>query len=135
MTKHIDAATLQSWLEEKRPVIVVDVRSSEDRAQWSIPGSIHVDAYEALKSGSLGALSEAQLPADSPIVTVCNLGRMSDRAAAELSARGLDAASLAGGMKAWILAWNTAEVPLTKAHVTQVRRTGKGMSLVPDFFE
>ncbi len=40
MTKHVDVATLQSWLEEKRPVTVVDVRSSEDRAQWSIPGSV-----------------------------------------------------------------------------------------------
>lgn len=126
MTKHIDAATLQSWLEEKRPVTVVDVRSSEDRAQWSIPGSIHVDVYESLKSGNPNALSEAQLPPGSPIVTVCNLGKMRDRAAAELSARGLDATSLAGGMKAWSLAWNVAELALTRAHVTQVRRTGKG---------
>jgi glyoxylase-like metal-dependent hydrolase (beta-lactamase superfamily II) len=52
---------------------------------------------------------------------------MSDRAAAELSARGLDAASLAGGIKAWSLAWNIAELALTRAaHVAQVRRTGKG---------
>jgi glyoxylase-like metal-dependent hydrolase (beta-lactamase superfamily II) len=126
MTKHVDAATLQSWLEEKRPVTIVDVRSSDDRAQWSIPGSIHVDAYEALKSGNPVALSGVPLPADAPIVTVCNLGRMSDHAAAELSARGLDAASLTGGMKAWSLAWNTAELALARAHVTQVRRTGKG---------
>lgn len=51
---------------------------------------------------------------------------MSERAAAELSARGLEASSLAGGMKAWSLAWNNADVPVTNAHITQVRRTGKG---------
>jgi glyoxylase-like metal-dependent hydrolase (beta-lactamase superfamily II)/rhodanese-related sulfurtransferase len=126
MTRHTDAETLRAWLEEKRPVTVIDVRSVEDRAQWSIPGSIHIDAYEALKAGQRSVLSDAELPADSPIVTVCNLGKMSDRAAEEISARGLDAVSLAGGMKAWSLAWNTADVPLKNTHVTQVRRTGKG---------
>ena len=45
-----------------------------------------------------------------------------------LAKRGFDARSLAGGMKAWSLAWNAAEVPLTDAsvRVIQVRRTGKG---------
>lgn len=40
----------------------------------------------------------------------------------------LDARSLAGGMKAWSLAWNAAEVLLSDptARVIQVRRTGKG---------
>jgi glyoxylase-like metal-dependent hydrolase (beta-lactamase superfamily II) len=45
-----------------------------------------------------------------------------------LAARGFDARSLAGGMKAWSLAWNAADVPLADAsvRVVQVRRTGKG---------
>jgi glyoxylase-like metal-dependent hydrolase (beta-lactamase superfamily II) len=45
-----------------------------------------------------------------------------------LGDRGFDARSLAGGMKAWSLAWNAAEVPLPgpSARVIQVRRTGKG---------
>ena len=123
---HTDTETLRTWLDEKRPVTVVDVRNGEDRAQWAIPGSIHIDAYEALKAGKESSLSTAELPADRPIVTVCNLGKMSERAAEELSARGLNVLSLAGGMKAWSLAWNTAEAPVKKAHVTQVRRTGKG---------
>jgi glyoxylase-like metal-dependent hydrolase (beta-lactamase superfamily II) len=59
-------------------------------------------------------------------VTVCNLGKMSERAADELSRRGLNAVSLAGGMKAWSLSWNTAEVSVANALVTQIRRTGKG---------
>jgi glyoxylase-like metal-dependent hydrolase (beta-lactamase superfamily II)/rhodanese-related sulfurtransferase len=124
--KHIEAETLRNWLDEKRPVTVVDVRTNEDREQWSIPGSVHINAYEALKAGERSVLSDAELPADRPIVTVCNLGKMSERAAGELSRRGLDVLSLAGGMKAWSLSWNTADVPLSGAVVTQVRRAGKG---------
>jgi glyoxylase-like metal-dependent hydrolase (beta-lactamase superfamily II) len=126
MRNYMDAETLRSWLDERRPVTVVDVRTHDDRQQWSIPGSIHIDAYEALKAGKPSALSDAELPADRPIVTVCNVGKMSERAADELSRRGLDALTLAGGMKAWTLSWNTAEVTITGALVTQIRRTGKG---------
>ena len=46
----------------------------------------------------------------------------------QLRERGYDARSLSGGMKAWSLAWNTAEAPLatSEAKVIQLRRTGKG---------
>jgi glyoxylase-like metal-dependent hydrolase (beta-lactamase superfamily II) len=59
---------------------------------------------------------------------VCNLGRAGETAAQQLEARGVRAMALTGGMKAWSLAWNTAEVPLTYCgvRVMQVRRTGKG---------
>ena len=96
MTRHIDAETLRRWLEEKRPVTIIDVRNADDHQQWSIPGSIHINVYDALKTGETSALSEVALPTDRPIVTVCNLGMMSERAAEELSRRSLDALSLAG---------------------------------------
>jgi glyoxylase-like metal-dependent hydrolase (beta-lactamase superfamily II)/rhodanese-related sulfurtransferase len=126
MPRKIDTETLRKWLEEKQPVTVVDVRTDEDRQEWSIPGSTHINAYDALQAGKQSILSTAELPSDRPIVTVCNLGKMSERAADELSRRGLDALSLAGGMKAWSLSWNTAEVPISNALVTQIRRVGKG---------
>jgi glyoxylase-like metal-dependent hydrolase (beta-lactamase superfamily II) len=51
-------------------------------------------------------------------------------AAEQLRARGFETLSLAGGMKAWSLAWNSAEVPPlargNQARAIQVRRTGKG---------
>src|SRR2546428_1631084 len=49
-------------------------------------------------------------------------------AAQRLRARGLDAVSLEGGMRAWSLAWNTAELPFpaSTARIVQLRRTGKG---------
>ena len=128
MSKTIETNTLRDWLESHQPVTVLDVRSDEDRAQWAIPGSLHINAYEALKAGQPGALAVATLPEDRPVITVCNAGLVSQTAAAILADRGLDARTLVGGMKAWSLAWNTANVPLedSTVQVIQVRRTGKG---------
>jgi glyoxylase-like metal-dependent hydrolase (beta-lactamase superfamily II) len=63
-----------------------------------------------------------------PVVAVCAAGRVSQTATALLLARGLEVYSLTGGMRAWSLAWNTAEValPAGGARVIQVRRVGKG---------
>ena len=120
--------TLRDWLDAKQPVTVLDIRTDEDRAQWAIPGSVHINAYEAVRAGQPGALADATFPLDRPVVTVCNAGRVSQTAAEMLAERGFDARSLAGGMKAWSLAWNTAEVTLADPSISviQVRRTGKG---------
>jgi glyoxylase-like metal-dependent hydrolase (beta-lactamase superfamily II) len=128
MSTQIDMETLRAWLDERRPVTVLDVRNDEARAQWAIPGSLHVDAYDDLREGRPGRLATTELPHDRPIVTICNAGRVSQTAADLLAERGVDARSLTGGMKAWSLAWNEADVPTTSAgaQVIQVRRTGKG---------
>jgi len=124
----IDVATLRTWLEKQRPVQLLDVRPAEERAEWAIPGSLHVDAYAALQSGDPQALAGVTLPTDRPVVTICGAGKTSLAAAKLLRTRGVPALSLAGGMRAWSLAWNTAEVelPTGQARVIQVRRTGKG---------
>jgi glyoxylase-like metal-dependent hydrolase (beta-lactamase superfamily II) len=128
MSTQIDTETLRTWLDEQRPVVVLDIRTDEAHAQWAIPGSVHVDAYDDLREGRAGRLAATDLPGDRPIVTVCNAGRVSRTAADLLRARGLDARSLTGGMKAWSLAWNAAAVAPTAAGagIIQVRRTGKG---------
>ncbi len=133
MTRHLLNPTigvdeLRAMLAERQPVTVLDIRKAEDRAEWSIPGSLHFDAYEALKAGDPGALADAAIPMDAPVVTICGAGKVSITAMEQLRDRGFDARSLAGGMKAWSLAWNSAEVPVpgSAATVVQVRRTGKG---------
>jgi glyoxylase-like metal-dependent hydrolase (beta-lactamase superfamily II)/rhodanese-related sulfurtransferase len=128
MTKQVETHTLQAWLDAQQPVTVLDIRTDDDRIQWAIPGSLHVNAYDALRNGQPGALADLVIPVDRPVVTVCNAGKVSQLAAAVLANRGFDARSLAGGMKAWSLAWNVADVPLADASVSviQVRRTGKG---------
>ena len=125
--EHISADELRALLDAGEPVTILDVRTAQDRAEWAIPGSLHVDAYEALKAGDPDALTEVDLPGGAPVVTVCAAGKTSLTAMAQLRARGVEARSLIGGMKAWSLAWNSATVPLpTTATVVQVRRTGKG---------
>jgi glyoxylase-like metal-dependent hydrolase (beta-lactamase superfamily II)/rhodanese-related sulfurtransferase len=124
----IDRDELREWLDAHKPVTMLDIRTDADYAQWAIPGSIHVNAYEALRNGQPGALAGANLPPDRPVVAICNAGRVSQTAAAILAERGFDARSLAGGMKAWSLAWNTSRVPVDdpSVEIIQVRRTGKG---------
>lgn len=124
----ITVETLRSWLDEGRPVSIVDVRPQAERQEWAIPGSIHIDAYEALKRHDPEALASLQLDASRPVVTVCGAGKTSQIAAEQLAARGVQVSSLEGGMKAWSLAWNTASmiVPGSAAQIIQVRRTGKG---------
>jgi glyoxylase-like metal-dependent hydrolase (beta-lactamase superfamily II) len=126
----IDVKTLRDLLDQQQPVTVLDIRRAEDRAEWAIPGSLHTPAYDALKANDPNALVGVNLPADRPVVTVCGAGVTSLIAAEQLRARGFEALSLAGGMKAWSLAWNSAEVPplarQSQAQVIQVRRTGKG---------
>jgi glyoxylase-like metal-dependent hydrolase (beta-lactamase superfamily II) len=129
MTQHtIDVRALRELLDRGRPVTVLDIRRTEARAEWAIPGSLHVDAYDALKSGAPDALAGVNLPRNVPVVTVCNVGKTSAIAADQLRAQGFEARSLAGGMRAWSLAWNSAEVPVpgSDAQIVQVRRMGKG---------
>jgi glyoxylase-like metal-dependent hydrolase (beta-lactamase superfamily II) len=125
---NIEAETLRDMLERGERVTVVDVRKGEEHTEWSIPGSVSFDAYDALNAGDGRAMEGLELPEGAPVVTVCNRGRASAAAAEQLRRLGHEAFSLEGGMKAWSLAWDTAEVevPGTEAAVVQVRRTGKG---------
>ena len=119
---------MRDMMERGERVTVVDVRKGEDHAEWSIPGSVHYDAYDALHAGDERAMEGLELPEGAPVVTVCNRGHSSSVAAEQLRRKGYEAFSLEGGMEAWSLVWNTAEVhlPGARAEVVQMRRTGKG---------
>jgi glyoxylase-like metal-dependent hydrolase (beta-lactamase superfamily II) len=120
----ISTAELQELLAAGQPVTVVDIRSPADR-EWSIPSSLQVDAYDAVKSGSLGPLANLDF-SPGPVVTVCGTGRTAATATDLLRARGVQAVTLKGGMRAWSLAWNTAQTTISGCEIVQVRRTGKG---------
>jgi glyoxylase-like metal-dependent hydrolase (beta-lactamase superfamily II) len=124
----ISTEGLRELLERRSPVTVLDVRPAAERAEWSIPGSVHADAYEALRRHDPTALADFHPTNGDRVVTVCAAGKTSMLAAERLRARGLDAVSLEGGMRAWSLAWNAAELPSSGngARIVQLRRTGKG---------
>ena len=121
---HISVRELQDLIATGQPVNIVDVRSAAD-VDWAIPGSAHVDAYDALKSGRIGPLADLNF-ASGPVVTVCGVGQTAAIATRMLRARGVQACTLEGGMRAWSLAWNTAEAAIGDCDIVQVRRTGKG---------
>jgi rhodanese-related sulfurtransferase len=45
----VTVETLCEWLETGASVTVLDVRPAAQRAEWSIPGSRHVNAYDRLR--------------------------------------------------------------------------------------
>lgn len=137
-TLDIGVDSLREWLESGRPVTVLDIRPPVQREEWSIPGSVPVDAQAAMRAGATNpggagasnptTIAGVPLQPGQPVVAVCAEGRSSLLAVRALRERGIPALSLKGGMKAWSLAWNVAELKLpgSKARIVQVRRTGKG---------
>jgi cysteine desulfurase/selenocysteine lyase len=124
----LDVQTLATWLAERRPLTLLDIRPTHQHDTWAIPGSIHVDAAEAIANMRMQALDRLSLPRDQPVVTICAAGRISALAAAYLQDRGYQALSLANGMAAWSLAWNARpiDLPGCPATVIQIHRLGKG---------
>lgn len=124
---NISAQQLQTWLEQQDPVYILDVRPKEQREEWYIPESVHLDAYQRLNDDDDTVLDEINMPAHTPVVTVCAAGRTSLKAAELLQRKGITAYSLEGGMKAWNYAWNTAHLQLNETiSIIQVRRVAKG---------
>ncbi len=124
----MNADRLRELLDTNQKMLVVDVRPAEQRNEWHIPGSIHIDAYKRLNEGDMSVLDEVQIPDGAKVVTVCAAGRTSRIASDEFQKRGIEAYSLEGGMKAWSLSWNTAKLDIQNQEVSviQIRRTGKG---------
>ncbi|HYF65336.1 MAG TPA: aminotransferase class V-fold PLP-dependent enzyme, partial [Herpetosiphonaceae bacterium] len=124
----LDVQTLVGWLAERRPVSLLDLRPPHQHDAWAIPGSIHVDAADAIVGTRLAALERLGLPRDRPLVTICAAGRISELAAAALQNQGYQAMSLDHGMAAWSMAWTATpiELPGCAAAVVQIHRLGKG---------
>lgn len=116
----ITVQELRDRLEAGEPVTILDIRSRDAFEEWRIPGSLHAEGLD----------ESADLPAggEGPFVTVCPSGNKSRAAAKRLRDGGREAFSLKGGLRAWSLAWNVAELEAgdLPARVVQVRRTGKG---------
>jgi len=124
--KQIDSSVLSQWLESNKNVSVVDIRPAEERKEWFIPGSHHIDAYSKLRQHDPHALDPLSIDKKNPVVTVCSAGKTSMIAAGILQKQGYESYSLKDGMKGWSLAWNKALLDFKDYQIIQLRRTGKG---------
>jgi rhodanese-related sulfurtransferase len=107
----IPVEKLQEMLDAKQPVTMLDVRPRGERAEWWIPGSLHLDAYDALRAGDSHALDAVDLRPDVPVVTICGEGKTSLIAAEQLRQHGVQAVSLAGGMYEPLPARRSVKLP------------------------
>jgi rhodanese-related sulfurtransferase len=62
----VDVDALRSMLERGEPLTVLDVRHVDKWEEWSVPGSVNFDAYDALKAGDPSALKGLHLLLDLP---------------------------------------------------------------------
>lgn len=74
---------------------VIDVRQPEEYVNG------HVAGAQLIPLGEVVARLD-EIPADEPVYIICQSGGRSLKAAKFLRAQGYDAASVAGGTKAWI---------------------------------
>lgn len=73
--------------------VLLDVREDDEWRAGHAPGALHVPLQEV-------PARLAELP-DAPLAVVCRAGVRSAQAVAWLSAHGVDAVNVAGGMQAW----------------------------------
>ncbi|MDX1389853.1 MAG: MBL fold metallo-hydrolase [Acidobacteriota bacterium] len=127
----ITATELKDRLEAGEPLTVLDIREEDEFGDWHIRGSRNLPVYNAIGMNLFDGLEQGaeELPKNRPVVTVCRGGVRSQAAAAVLREKGLDAFSLAGGLRAWGGVWTVARIPLEScldAVFVQIRRNGKG---------
>ena len=87
-------------------VVVLDVRTAAEFAEGHIQGSILIDQGQS----DFVEKAKATLPVDKKIAIYCRSGRRSANAAGKLADVGYKCVNLKGG----IIAWQGANMPVTK---------------------
>ena|SRR3989344_6380643 len=90
----IEPEELKKKLENKKNIFLLDVRTPEEFEEQRIKGSINIPINELQER-----LNE--IPKDKEIITICEHGNRSLRAAYFLNKKGYKALSLTGGMEDW----------------------------------
>ncbi len=101
--KNMKASELAQIIINREKLFILDVRNSDEFADWKIEGKMlemHNEPYFNLLDG-VDELVE-KLPKDEPVLVVCAKGGSSEFVGEELLEAGFDKIySLQGGMKAW----------------------------------
>ncbi len=114
--------------DETEPPLILDIRHEDEYADWHIPTSKNIDIYDELKDDPAAAKDAlTNLPGDQPIVTVCAVGKRSQRATDLLQETDRDAATLVDGMAGWSRLHREAPLDIDiDGTLIQVARPGKG---------
>lgn len=97
--KHYSAQEASQKIKKERNVVLLDVRTDNERKQGSIRGSFHIPLTSLNSNqGELKKFKSAE------IICYCRTGNRSLNAAAKLKKLGFNVANLRGG----IIRWNAA---------------------------
>jgi rhodanese-related sulfurtransferase len=101
--KHYSAAEVAEKLKSGHDLVLLDVRTKQERTRGSIPGSLHIPLHEL--PARIGELEHQRRR---EIVCFCQTGNRSLSAAAKLKRRGFSVANLRGGIAEWNFTQQTA---------------------------
>lgn len=105
-TERVGADVASARLAAITPPVMIDVRTSSERAQKRIDGSVHIPLNHLMERVS-------EIPRDRPVLLFCAGGYRSSIAASLLQREGFtDVSELAGGLAAW----EAAGLPVITEH-------------------
>lgn len=91
--KNEDAPPTEAASAQREGAVLLDVREPDEWEAGHAPGAVHLP---------LGRLAEApDLLDGKPVFAICRSGRRSGEAAKALTAAGIEARNVDGGMQAW----------------------------------
>ena len=99
--------TFNQWLEDGRPLQIVDARTTMEYEQGTIANARH-----APLTSMPASMEQLNLNGDGPVVVLCLSGHRSRPGTRWLRARGVEAYSLQGGITAWKRAGFSLHSPL-----------------------
>lgn len=123
----ISVADLKKRLDRGTVEFLFDLRNPDEFAAWRIEGQRPVATLNIPQLDFVGEEERyfAQLPRDREIITVCAHGDASRYSAELLQREGFHALSLAGGMDAWSVYYETHQVH-AGPDIYQIYRVAKG---------
>ncbi len=115
----ISTTQLTPLLDGDASLYMLDVRDSDEVADWHIPGAHNIPLDELSSRVN-------EVPRDKHLVLVCAKGARALQGATFLAEAGVASEVLDGGMTAWAKTYDVVEETFGGVKVVQVRRRGKG---------
>jgi len=110
---------LKQKIQNKENILLLDVRSPAEYANWSIQGSVNIPLQ-------MLTMKLNDIPKDKEIITICSHGMRSARATEILQSLGYNAKTVFGGMAAWNTVYDLVPLIDKDIKLFQIKRVGKG---------